>query len=58
MFLQLTGTALYSVKPDRLLHKSPQKRWRLEVEGLDADQQSPTQRSADAELSLQAQNAS
>ena len=57
MFLQLTGTALYSVKPDRLLHKSPQ-RCRLEVEGLDADQQSPTQRSADAELSLQAQNAS
>ena len=57
MFLQLNGTALYSVKPDRLLCKSPQT-CHLEVEGLDADQQSPTQHSADAELSLQAQNAS
>ena len=47
--LQLTGAALYSAKPDQLLCK-PQQTYHLEVEGLDAHQQSPTQRSVDAEL--------
>ena len=38
-----------SVKPDQLLRK-PQQTCHLEVEGLDAYQQSATQRSIDAEL--------
>ena len=37
------------VKPDRLLRK-PQQTCRLQVQGLDGYQQSPAQRSADAEL--------
>ena len=49
MFLQLTGAALYNAKPDRLLRK-PQQTCHRMVEGLDAHQQSPIQRSVDTEL--------